>query len=104
VAPSQVRVVPLVILQHQIFHRDALDVVVTIAYGSDQELEIVISLPIKQRNSAEAPKHVAFKATCLYNSTMPTAFLAIPPVDHPQKSSPPILALRQFLMSPNASR
>jgi len=104
VAPSQVRVVPLVILQHHIFRGDLLDVIVTIAYGSDQELEMAVSLPIKQRNSTEAPEHVAFKATYLYNSAMPTAFLAIPPVNHPQKSSPPILALRQFLMPLNASR
>lgn len=79
-----------------------MDVVIT--YGSDQELEMAISLPIKQRNSTEAPEHVGFKATYLYNSTMPTAFLAIPPIDHPQKSSPPILALRQFQLYLSASR
>lgn len=98
VAPSQVRIVPLIILQNKIFCSDSLDVVVTVAYGSGQELEIVIGLPITQRSSAEASEHVAFRATYLYNSTMPTAFLAIPPVEHPRRGSPPILALRKYIV------
>lgn len=93
IAPSQLRIVPLEISQHGVFHGSSLDIVITATHGSGQEVQIPISLPITQRSSAEASNHVAFKATYLYGSTMPTAFLAIPPVTRPQKSSPPILVL-----------
>jgi hypothetical protein len=91
--------VPLVISQHQPFYGDLLNAVVTFMPGSGQSLQISISLPVTQRDSAEAHKHVVFKATYLYGDTMPTAFLAMPPVNQSHSSSPPILALREYPFS-----
>ncbi|KXN90500.1 hypothetical protein AN958_04172 [Leucoagaricus sp. SymC.cos] len=93
IAPSQLRVVPLIVFQHRPFYSSSLEMVATAITESGDELQIHLTLPITQRNTASVYEHVALMATYLFGTSMPTAFTAIPPVNKPQNSNPPVLAL-----------
>lgn len=68
---------------------------ITLARESGQEHRITLSIPIVQRSGVMSHERVALKATYFFGDTMPTAFLAIPPINRPQINHPPILALRE---------
>lgn len=96
IAPSQLRVVPLIISQDNPFYGNELGVTVTVFCESGQEQHILISLPVKQQSTARSHDLRAFKATYFFGDAMPTAFLAIPPIGQPRISHPPVLALRNY--------
>ncbi|KIL69564.1 hypothetical protein M378DRAFT_69148 [Amanita muscaria Koide BX008] len=93
IAPSQTRVVPLVITQQAPVFSSELSLFVKVRCG-ELEQAITVVLPIRQLERWDAQTYEPIKSTYLYPTHAPTHFIAIPPkCPHPQRHCPPILAL-----------
>ncbi|KAI0710381.1 hypothetical protein C8T65DRAFT_708227 [Cerioporus squamosus] len=98
IASTQTRIVPFKLTQSKAISSDRLDFTVQLQSDDSKSTEeIHVSIPIKQRarwTSTDAKTSTALKASYLFGTSMPTAFLVVPPVE-PNNGSfvPPILAL-----------
>lgn len=95
IAPSQTRIVPLLISQNMPFYGLELKVEITMISAEGATRIVPISLPVNQLNRWTASAYKPIIATYFYSSSMPTAFVVVPPILHNSGTSqPPILALR----------
>ncbi|KAH9946364.1 uncharacterized protein BXZ73DRAFT_37690 [Epithele typhae] len=96
IAPTQTRIVPLQISQTGPLSLDHLDFSLKLKSKDGKDAVVAVTIPIRQYEAWTLPavRTGGIKASYLYASSMPTAFLVAPPeepnVDGPQ---PPILAL-----------
>ena len=98
IAPSQTRIIPFKLTQPNAVEFDRLEFTLQLqSSDSASTEEIHVSVPVKQHarwTSSEAT-FTALKATYFFGTSMPTAFLAVPPAESPNGTFvPPILALR----------
>lgn len=93
IAPSQSRIIPIVIEQNAPYFGESIAVDITFASG-DTSQAIPISIPINQRHSKPPERHF-LKATFFFANALPSPFIAIPPIT--VGKAPPILALRELL-------
>jgi len=96
-APSQVRVVPVLLFQTMPLDQPDLQIqfVMTSQDGSSKIL--IITLPIKHFSHWSSYTCSSMTATYLYSSSTPTFFLVIPPLcESSHEPNPPIIALRLF--------
>ena len=92
IAPSQMRIVPVQISQNAPFYANELHVEITMVSDGISKA-VAVSIPIRNLTLGNPS---AIKATYFYGHSMPTAFIAIPPSLHVERSHPIILALRQY--------
>ncbi|KAK2467077.1 hypothetical protein APHAL10511_001335 [Amanita phalloides] len=92
-APSQTRIVPIVVTQLAPVDLHELRLSVNITSASHSR-SITIILPIRQLESWNAQCYQPIRGTYLYAASMPTHFIAIPP-QYPNENQyrPPIVAL-----------
>ncbi|KAI1790745.1 hypothetical protein LXA43DRAFT_973466 [Ganoderma leucocontextum] len=94
IAPTQTRVIPVVFGQTGPFYSDELEVMLTVESGGS-EGEVYVTIPVQQHTQWSADNIPAggIKATFFYGSSMPAAFLVVPPEEPRDVPLPPILAL-----------
>lgn len=97
IAPSQMRIVPLRIIQTEKFHKSTLAMNLSLTSESNS-VTISVKLPLKHLPPWSEKTLSAITGTYFYAEEMPTAFSAFPPllenIEH-QKPQPPILCLRR---------
>uniref|UniRef100_A0A8H8CMV3 Peptidase S9 prolyl oligopeptidase catalytic domain-containing protein n=1 Tax=Psilocybe cubensis TaxID=181762 RepID=A0A8H8CMV3_PSICU len=92
IAPSQTRVVPVIIKQTLPFYGDSLEF--TLLLTSDRASKnLSVSIPLVHHDMKTVGS-ISIKASYFFASSMPTAFIAIsPPSRSTIKKAPPIMAL-----------
>lgn len=94
IAPSQTRIVPLVITQTEPFSESSIALEVT-ASNSQQQVVLSVSLPIKHIPLWDASSFTPIISTYFFSTSTPTAFVAIPPKEQAVgEALPPLLFLR----------
>ncbi|TFK42788.1 hypothetical protein BDQ12DRAFT_293178 [Crucibulum laeve] len=92
IAPSQLRVIPITISQDGPYQHLVIEMEITLSSNEHSKV-ILISIPIKHYQTNMIPGPGTFKASYLFAESMPTVFLATPPLDKYIEPRPPILAL-----------
>jgi len=91
IAPSQTRVIPIVIEQTAPFKDDSIQLHLLLTSGQiSRKLSLIIPVIHKNWGSSERQ---ALKGTFFFTSN-PSAFIAVPPMLEPPRQQLPILALR----------
>ena len=102
IAPSQTRIVPVLLSQSEAFMGDKLLLEMMLfsnASDSSEEVALLsVEVVIRQISHWESKDLQAIKATYLYAGSQPTAFLAVPPILRTNGSAEnPVLALRMSI-------
>lgn len=94
-APTQTRILPIRITQTKPISQSHIGIQVT-AVSSGSTFVVHATIPIRTLSLWEEDSFQPVRGTYFFASSMPTAFLAIPPV-HPnaERILPPVLALRK---------
>ncbi|KAM5531823.1 hypothetical protein V8D89_014522 [Ganoderma adspersum] len=94
IAPTQTRVIPVILAQTGPVYLDELEIILTLKSG-DSESEVYVTIPLAHHPqwSSESVPASGIKATFFYGTSMPAAFLVAPPKEPPAVPLPPILAL-----------
>ena len=96
-APTQTRILPVVLTQTEEFHGSHLFIDLTAVVSASSQIVITITLPIKQFTLWETHHFDFITATYFYATSIPTAFVAIPPkLPNDGAALPPLLDLRKF--------
>ncbi|KAF8803609.1 hypothetical protein BYT27DRAFT_7109472 [Phlegmacium glaucopus] len=91
IAPSQTRVIPIVIEQTAPFKDDSIQLHLSLTSGQiSQKLSVIIPVVHKNWGSSERQ---ALKGTFFFLTSNPSAFIALPPMLEPPRQQSPILAL-----------
>jgi hypothetical protein len=97
--PSQVRVIPVEILQSRPFREKSLQFTIhtTSPSGDEASEELAVSLSVTHLPhwSYDASPAFCIKSTYLYSEFTPTAFLVKPPLELSDTSLLPVVALRR---------
>ena len=92
IAPSQMRVVPIIIEQTAPFRDDSIQLDLFFISGQiSRKLSAIIPVVHKQWGSSEPQ---TLKGTFFSFTSNPSAFLAVPPMSEPPRRQLPIIALR----------
>ena len=95
-APSQTRIVPLRVYQTAPFSGSEIRLKFT-ANASESTTTFAVKIPVQSQVQWQRDAYTPLRATYFFASSMPTAFLAIPPVqENTERILPPILALRAY--------
>lgn len=78
-APTQTRIVPLLISQEGPYSGDEISVSIWATSFSGQQTFLSFSVPVKQLTLWDADHYSPVTATYFYGTSTPTAFIAIPP-------------------------
>lgn len=94
-APTQTRILPIRITQTKPISQSHIEIKV-IAVSSGPTFAVHARIPIRTLSSWKEDSFQPVRGTYFFANSMPTAFLAIPPV-HPnaERILPPVLALRK---------
>ena len=93
-APSQTRIIPIILNQVSQFTESTLRLEVKAASGG-REQTLWVDLPVKQLPVWNASDFAPIISTYFFAESSPTAFVAIPPrEENPGYSSAPLLFLR----------
>lgn len=102
IAPSQTRIIPVVVeRQDRPYILNTLEISVTFiagnsVAGNSVPRVLLVSVPILHHESLFSLDSVPLKATYFYARSMPTAFLAVPPLSRNlERPCPPLLCLRR---------
>ena len=99
IAPSQTRVIPIVIEQTAPFKDDSIQLRLLLISGQiSRKLSAVIPVVHKKWGPSERQ---ALKGTFFFSTSNPSAFIALPPMLEPPRQQLPILALRSYYISCN---
>jgi len=94
IAPSQTRVVPLLLSLHDLFHLPTIGVDLAVISNEGVTKTIAVKIPVNHHGRWTPSFSKPIKATYFYSPSIPTAFLAVPPVLRTLgETHPPILAL-----------
>ncbi|KAF8078159.1 hypothetical protein FPV67DRAFT_1603782 [Lyophyllum atratum] len=94
IAPSQTRIVPLLLTQSDLFLLSTLEVRLAATSNEGVTKTITVTIPVNHQAQWTPSSFKPVKATYFYSRSLPTAFLAVPPILQPLgKAYPPILAL-----------
>ena len=97
IAPTQTRIIPLRIVQSEPFTAKELHINVQVVSGASIAI-ISVSLPINHHSRWTSSSFTPLKASYFFAESMPTSFVALPPIKHNNDGPrPPILALRWLL-------
>ena len=98
IQPSQVRVIPVEILQSRAFQGTTIEFVIR-AISPSGEGEILVSLPVTHLShwSSDTSPTFHIKSTYLYSGFTPTAFLVKPPLELRGIPHAHVVALRKIL-------
>ncbi|KIM48997.1 hypothetical protein M413DRAFT_92377 [Hebeloma cylindrosporum] len=91
IAPSQMRVVPIVIEQTSPFRGELLEFEISLRAGEEYEI-LFASIPIKHQ-SLQIGERQAIKCSFFLAGSSPSAFMAKPPTTITSTQHPPIIAL-----------
>ncbi|PIL23730.1 hypothetical protein GSI_13480 [Ganoderma sinense ZZ0214-1] len=94
IGPTQTRVIPVVLIQTSPVYLDELEIILRLESG-DAESEVFVTIPLLHHPqwSADSVPAGGIKATFFYGTSMPSAFLVLPPEEPRNVPLPPILAL-----------
>ncbi|KAJ6606577.1 hypothetical protein DFH09DRAFT_1242069 [Mycena vulgaris] len=95
IAPSQMRIVPLRIVQTDRFSKPRLEMKITLTSDTDaKNLTVSVAVPVKQLPPWSEKTLSAIKGSYFYAEEMPTVFSAFPPLlENIGKPQPPVLCL-----------
>lgn len=99
-APTQARIIPLHVLQIRPYHQPELHFRIALESSSSSAL-LDIVLPIKHHSqwTANSSPPDGITASYFFASSMPTAFLVVPPIEtNSGEPRPPVLTLREFFL------
>ena len=97
IAPSQTRVIPVVIEQTAPFRDDSIHLHLLLTSGQiSRNLSVNIPVVHKKWGSSERQ---ALKGTFFFSTSNPSAFITVPPMLEPPQQQLPILALRWYCIS-----
>jgi hypothetical protein len=92
IAPSQTRVIPVVIEQTAPFRDNNIQSHLLLTSGQiSRNLSVIIPVVHKKWGSSQRQ---ALKGTFFFSTSNPSAFIAVPPMLEPPRQQLPILALR----------
>ncbi|GLB35159.1 putative prolyl oligopeptidase family protein [Lyophyllum shimeji] len=94
IAPSQTRVVPLLLAQKDSFHLPTLEVDLAVTSDEGVTRTIAVTVPVTHQSRWTPSFSQPIKATYINSSSIATAFLVVPPIlQSPRNPYPPIVAL-----------
>ena len=96
-APTQTRVIPIVLTQTGEFHDAQLELELVAVSSSSTKTTLHIILPVHQFTTWTAEKFDFIVATYFHATSMPTGFVVIPPkLPNDGAALPPLLDIRKF--------
>jgi hypothetical protein len=97
IAPSQTRVIPIVIEQTAPFRDDSIQLHLLLTSGHISR-NISVVIPVVHKKWSPSERH-ALKGTFFFSASNPSAFITVPPTLEPPRQQLPILALRSYYIS-----
>jgi hypothetical protein len=92
IAPSQTRLIPIIIEQTAPFEDDSIQLHLLLTSGPiTRHLSVIIPVIHKKWGLSQRQ---ALKGTFFFSTSNPSAFIAVPPMLEPPRQQLPILALR----------
>lgn len=97
IAPSQMRIIPLLIVQETAYDQPKLQIELTVVSNAGVTKVLNVVLDIRHLSIWTVSTYSPITATYFYSNSMPTAFVVVPPIyPNPREPWRHILALRTW--------